>query len=102
MIGNYRKEVENAVLKVLGTRTQIRVEYVPAQGEKASQKMLDLQAVLGGKIHIDKDEIEAKKEIRKEKAEEAAAAMENTQTSAAPAPLVPEAGDDDDDEDDDE
>ncbi len=101
MIGNYRKEVENAILKVLGTRTQIRVEYVPAQGEKASQKMLDLQAVLGGKIHIDKDEIEAKKEIRKEKAEEAAAAAaETTQNTASPVPQMTQAGDDDDDEDD--
>ncbi len=100
MIGNYRKEVENAVLKVLGTRTQIRVEYVPAQGEKASQKMLDLQAILGGRIHIDKDEIEAKKEIRKEKAEEAAAAAENTQSTAAPVPPMPETGDDDDEDDD--
>ncbi len=70
MLGNYKKEIEKAAFSILGTKPQIRIEYVPAEGEKASEKILALQSILGGKIHIDRDGIEMKKESVEQRAEE--------------------------------
>ena len=70
MLGNYKKEIEKAAFSILGTKPQIRIEYVPAEGEKASEKILALQSILGGKIHIDRDGIEMKKESVEQRAVE--------------------------------
>ncbi len=70
MLGNYKKDLEKAVLNALGTKMQIRIEYVPAEEDKASEKILALQSILGGKIHIDRESIEIKKEPVEQKAEE--------------------------------
>ena len=70
MLGNYKKEIEKAAFSILGTNPQIRIEYVPAEGEKASEKILALQSILGGKIHIDRDGIEMKKESVEQRTEE--------------------------------
>ncbi len=70
MLGNYKKEIEKAAFNVLGTKPQIRIDYIPPEGEKASEKILALQSILGGKIHIDRDGIEMKKEAAEHKAEE--------------------------------
>ncbi len=96
MLGNYKKEIEKALFNVLGTMMQIRIEYIPQEGEKASEKILALQSILGGKIHIDRDGIEMKKETEEHKAEDekAAALSSGTEESLT----LPDNPDEEDDE----
>ena len=102
MLLKYRKELENATFNVLGSRPQIRVEYIQAEGEKASEKILALQSILGGKIHIDRGEIEAKKEMKKEMENSVKAEAVNNVPGVQQAAEIPEAGDDAEDEEEDE
>ncbi len=96
MLGNYKKEIEKAAFNVLGTKPQIRIEYIPAEGEKASEKILALQSILGGKIHIDRDGIEMKKESVEQKAEEEKA--ETLSSEAEDNLTLPDNPDEEDDE----
>lgn len=96
MLGNYKKEIERAAFNVLGTKPQIRIEYIPAEGEKASEKILALQSILGGKIHIDRDGIEMKKEAVEHKAEEEKA--EELSSEAEDNLTLPDNPDEEDDE----